>query len=144
MRTCKKCKAKFKEGTGNGNQCNDCHRAQVYEARERRRLEDPEGYAKSVFDNRLWSLFRLRREDYDAILDAQGHVCAVCKQPNRHKKGFHVDHDHSCCPGQKSCGKCVRGVLCNGCNAALGHAEDSPDRLRQLIQYLEYSRLPTE
>ena len=27
-----------------------------------------------------------------------------------------VDHDHSCCEGGNSCGKCIRGVLCRGCN----------------------------
>src|SRR4029077_2130187 len=31
-----------------------------------------------------------------------------------------VDHDHNCCPGAHSCGKCIRGILCGTCNSALG------------------------
>lgn len=34
-----------------------------------------------------------------------------------------IDHDHDCCPGEKSCGQCVRGVLCSRCNSHLGHLE---------------------
>lgn len=48
-----------------------------------------------------------------------------------------IDHDHSCCAGSGSCGKCVRGVLCGNCNSALGHAKDSADRLQGLISYLQ-------
>lgn len=46
------------------------------------------------------------------------------------------DHDHSCCPGRRSCGKCFRGILCAGCNLALGHAGDSVERLEKLAAYL--------
>ena len=27
-----------------------------------------------------------------------------------------VDHDHACCPGQMSCGRCIRGSICQPCN----------------------------
>jgi hypothetical protein len=27
-----------------------------------------------------------------------------------------VDHDHNCCPGQRSWRKCIRGILCHVCN----------------------------
>jgi hypothetical protein len=51
-----------------------------------------------------------------------------------------VDHDHACCPGRKSCGKCVRGLLCNGCNAALGLAAEDPKVLRTLADYIERAK----
>lgn len=64
-------------------------------------------------------------EQYDEMLDAQNGSCAICKKPpvlggNR----LCVDHDHSCCPGEKSCGNCVRGLLCVTCNAWLGFFEN--------------------
>jgi hypothetical protein len=37
---------------------------------------------------------------------------------------IHVEHDHACCQRKnRSCGKCVRGLLCHTCNIALGHIE---------------------
>jgi hypothetical protein len=30
-----------------------------------------------------------------------------------------TDHDHECCPGRRSCGHCVRGVVCATCNSLL-------------------------
>lgn len=49
-----------------------------------------------------------------------------------------VDHDHSCCPaGQRSCGKCVRGLICRGCNAAAGQLYDNPNAARSLAAYLD-------
>lgn len=64
-------------------------------------------------------------ERYDEILASQGGVCAVCGTSesgyNQHgKQSFCVDHDKSCCPGDKCCGRCVRGLLCHNCNRAEG------------------------
>jgi Recombination endonuclease VII. len=48
-----------------------------------------------------------------------------------------VDHDHSCCPGSTSCGKCVRGFLCTHCNKGIGHFSDEPARVRAAADYLD-------
>lgn len=48
-----------------------------------------------------------------------------------------VDHDHACCPGNHSCGICVRGFLCGQCNWAAGSIGDDPERARSLARYLD-------
>lgn len=56
-----------------------------------------------------------------------------------------VDHDHKCCPnGSFSCGKCVRGLICAGCNVAIGLLGDSPERARAMIDYLNKAILSGE
>jgi hypothetical protein len=54
----------------------------------------------------------------------QGYACGMCRELFAEGQLIHVDHDHECCPVKnRSCGKCVRGLLCHGCNIALGHIE---------------------
>lgn len=73
--------------------------------------------------------------EWTDILDRQGGACRGCGETA--PKAWHTDHDHACCPGEYSCGKCVRGILCQACNVTLGMARDSVERLRGLIKYLE-------
>lgn len=63
-------------------------------------------------------------------------VCEACGSVDR----LCVDHDHDCCPGPKSCGKCVRGILCNGCNSALGYLKDDVSRVKMLCDYITKRR----
>lgn len=83
--------------------------------------------------------YRLTLSDYDAILASQGGRCVNqgCRAENSGSGRFHVDHDHSCCPGKKSCGKCIRGLLCSSCNVALGYLGDgrANDRILGLYEY---------
>lgn len=80
-------------------------------------------------------------EQYEALLAAQGGVCAICGTGEPRGRGrFHVDHDHACCPGQQSCGKCVRGLLCGNCNPGLGAFGDDPERLLAAAAYLMTTR----
>lgn len=60
---------------------------------------------------------------YYSTLESQGGGCAICGCIPTTGKYLCVDHDHSCCPGEKSCGECVRGLLCVACNANIGHLE---------------------
>jgi hypothetical protein len=83
--------------------------------------------------------YQLTPEAFEALLIQQGGACALCKSKDPGGKGtWHVDHDHRCCPYPgKSCGKCVRGLLCHGCNLGLGNFEDDINRLKAAIAYLE-------
>lgn len=71
------------------------------------------------------------------LLDKQNGMCAICGESLEGKKRLFVDHDHSCCPGVTSCGKCVRGLLCRHCNPMLGYARDSVENLERAIEYLK-------
>lgn len=48
-----------------------------------------------------------------------------------------VDHDRNCCPGYKSCGKCIRGLIHSKCNRVIGIAMDDIELLKSAIAYLE-------
>lgn len=76
-------------------------------------------------------------EAYEALLAQQGGRCAICGTATPNGQGrFHVDHDHSCCVGGRSCGECIRGLLCHSCNTMLGLAKDDPALLQRAAQYL--------
>jgi hypothetical protein len=74
-------------------------------------------------------------EQYIEILEAQGFKCAICGK-DALEEVLSVDHDHACCPSEKSCGQCIRGLICFKCNAALGFAEDKIEVLENMIKYL--------
>jgi hypothetical protein len=89
------------------------------------------------WESNLRHNYQMSRERYDALLAKQNGGCAICGGLNDTDKRLCVDHDHGCCPNQKkSCGKCVRGLLCSRCNHMLGHAKDNPGILAAGITYL--------
>ena len=81
-------------------------------------------------------LYNLSLEQYNDLLKRQNNCCALCKLPFGNEAP-RVDHDHRCCPGKKSCGKCVRGLLHNNCNRVLGFLKDDVVLLKLAVQYLE-------
>lgn len=87
------------------------------------------------FAKKLRRQYKLTPDSYDAILASQGGVCSICKTPPVGKR-LSVDHDHSCCPGEITCGKCVRGLLCDNCNWWLGLIDDDLGRLTEAENYL--------
>lgn len=83
--------------------------------------------------NGLWKRYRLRPDEYSELIKDG---CAVC--------GTHedlcVDHDHSCCPGSRTCGKCVRGALCKKHNRGEACFE-TVDEIMELLAYrLKYDK----
>jgi hypothetical protein len=65
--------------------------------------------------------------DYDELLRRQRGGCAVCHKPPGNIS-LHVDHDHVT-------GK-IRGLLCVGCNNAIGQFHDDADLLARAIDYV--------
>lgn len=80
--------------------------------------------------------YGITADKYDGMLAEQGGRCAVCGQTDPSGNALAVDHDHACCPGVKSCGKCVRGLLCRHCNTALGLLRDDPKVVASAFNYL--------
>lgn len=106
------------------------------------RAENPEKISR---DNKRWALkttYRMTIKRFEELLASQGSRCAVCNNVFAGERDCHVDHDHSCCPGKKSCGKCVRGILCGKCNIGLGSFMDSAQVLVLAAEYLRRFQKP--
>lgn len=87
---------------------------------------------------RLKRNYGITVDQYEALLAAQGAVCAICGGPPKDGPSLHIDHDHACCATYKrSCGKCVRGLLCEDCNRVLGMFSDDTARFEAAIDYLK-------
>jgi len=81
-------------------------------------------------------------DQYQQMLVLQNNLCLLCKQTFdfNDNVGYGspvIDHDHGCCSGTKSCGKCIRGVIHRRCNIGLGAFSDDAVQLRLAAEYLE-------
>ena len=104
--------------------CRDCHNATGRTV-------------KAKWGRRYWR-YGVTEEDIHTMWLFQGGRCDVCKDRIDEIK-CHIDHDTSCCPqarNSKSCGKCVRALLCGTCNQGLGNFKDSIYSLEEAIKYL--------
>lgn len=109
----------------------------------------PEGRARNTTYKRQWvqaqreaglhTFTLLPREEFEAMLVAQGGQCAICRQPETKlsAKGrvrrLSIDHDHA--TGR------VRGLLCSMCNTALGNLRDDPALADAAAAYLRWEQL---
>ena len=81
----------------------------------------------------LWTHYRMTIDDFSRMHQEQGGKCAVCRLSRK----LVVDHDHSCCPGKTTCGKCVRALVCSRCNTLLGMSGDNKNLLFSAAEYIE-------
>lgn len=95
---------------------------------------NPERTAESRWRGNIRRRYGVTAEWYFAQLEAQGGVCAVCREPEMavggsgRTKRLAVDHDHR--TGR------VRGLLCMRCNHTLGRHGDDPNHLEAMAAYL--------
>lgn len=76
------------------------------------------------------NVYGLTMEQYNGLIK---NGCEVC---GTHDK-LCIDHDHACCPARtKTCGKCVRGVLCDRHNRAEGMLNSNPNEAIALAMYM--------
>lgn len=121
----------------------DSYRARCRESSRRRRAA---GTVKKPTpeQERDWSLRKLygiTLLEFDQMLEQQGGVCGHCLSAEPSGAGWCIDHDHKCCPGKKSCGQCIRKILCGKCNKGLGLFGDDPDILRATADYVRRTRV---
>lgn len=101
LEPCAHCKAPFQRRTNSNKYCTTCV---------------PKGDLRARW---LMTNYKISRPSYDEFLKIQEGLCAVC----RVWEARVVDHDHACCPSVPTCGECIRGFLCAGCNLNIGNWE---------------------
>lgn len=93
--------------------------------------------AHSAFINNIERKYKISYDDWKKMHNDQGNRCAICGKNEK----LLVDHDHSCCAGGSSCGKCIRGLICFKCNVTLGMVSDSKETLQKMVEYLSKSNI---
>lgn len=78
--------------------------------------------------------YAITEEQFSSQLERQNFRCYGCLG-EIDRTTARIDHDH------KQTSPSFRGLLCDRCNHALGHAKDSREILYRLATYLRYDRL---
>ena len=107
--------------------CKDCRASQA----RAHRAEFPDLYRQYEYKKK----YKIDLATYNKVLEEQGGVCAICK--GTWSKVLVVDHDHDCCPEEKTCGNCLRALLCGSCNAGLGWLKHDIEIMQSAIQYIQ-------
>jgi hypothetical protein len=121
---------------GHKRECRTCY-AEYMRGYYKRYPQQYDRHKKYVRKNDIlykvaYAKHHITEERFYELRDMYDGKCHACKD----RSGTCIDHDHSCCTGPWSCGVCVRGILCNWCNSALGQMNDDIDQLNKLIDYL--------
>lgn len=115
--------------SGYRSTCRACLSEQDRVRYHARRKTNPD-YQESNRNSRYKYLYGITTEDYNLLLEKQHHKCALCKRhDDEFKTRLAVDHDHN--TGE------IRGLLCRGCNLALGRLGDTEESLLRVIKYLK-------
>jgi hypothetical protein len=126
--------------TNTHKQCRNCEKLTPIKEFETKG-KYPTSYCKACFlylkQESTFKKMGLTREKFESMVAEQGGVCIICKRPEKSGRRLSIDHDHSCCPSGRSCGNCVRGLICMKCNNALGAVNDDPNILLNMISYLQ-------
>ena len=96
--------------------------------------------AEAIAVRKRWYFYKLNDEQYKRMLADQNNSCKTCKIKFDSTSNYtkpNIDHDHECCEGRRSCGKCTRGILCGSCNLMLGRSKDNIQTLQNMINYLK-------
>jgi len=157
MKTCTRCgKEKDETQFRKGRKCNKCLSELATARNKEMREKDPVAFAertaryaknyrakpqkrRAMQLQRLRAKYGLSPEQLDQMLVGQDYRCAICLNPFGDTTP-HVDHNHACCPGEQTCGSCVRGLLCASCNRGIGYFHDSTIKLESAAEYIRSYR----
>lgn len=149
MKRCSTCKQQkpttefyAQKGRSDGltSDCKTCRA--VRSGTQYRKLSEEQKVARRQYARvyRFIKAYGITPEEYDAMVEAQNGVCALCGRgetrvdPRNGKLyGLAVDHDHVT--------NNVRGLLCHSCNLSIGQLQDDPDLLRRAADYIELHRI---
>ncbi len=118
-------------------ECKSCTKVRGKAHQENLKLTDPIKFERQKANRYLKSTYGLTLEEYEVMFLSQDGKCAICKEEQQDGIRLCVDHDHSCCPGNKSCGKCIRKLLCTRCNTTLGKVNEDVAILESMIDYIK-------
>ena len=141
MANCHPDKPHVAKGLCNACYCKSHPRPQEYQKNWYERNREGLNEKRRAFtrENPGWTYFKqleyrygLTKEKYDTLY---GNGCWLCGEKFNGFERPHIDHDHRCCSGKRSCGKCVRGLAHRQCN----HASQLDDifRLKKIVESLE-------
>jgi len=108
----------------NENRCKVCRNKITRKWHE----EHPERSYLLQRDSYDKTLYGLPKGSRERMLKEQNGECAICGQVPTTRRGLAIDHDHE--TGQ------VRGLLCHGCNIAIGNFGDDIELMQKAIDYL--------
>jgi hypothetical protein len=120
------------------------NKLKVCEASRNWAIDNPTKRQKIYRKCHLKTMFNMTLEDFDLLFETQDYKCAICGSLEPKGKNWQIDHDHSCCLGRTSCGKCVRGILCAPCNWALGLFNENVETMEKAIKYVTLRRRISE
>lgn len=91
-----------------------------------REKPSPEVLLAKSRSQHLKKTYGITLEDYNELFLRQNEKCAICgKAQTESNRRFGVDHDHRT-------GK-IRGILCSGCNSALGYFERYKEKMQEYL-----------
>jgi hypothetical protein len=100
------------------------------ELKEKSKMASRKRCPRAKKNTRLRETFGITIEQWDEMLESQGHKCAICGHSDQSNPKIFplVDHCHT--TGE------IRGLLCSRCNHGIGLFKDDPTRLENAIKYL--------
>jgi len=135
MKECKKCLVNLpkesyskqkKNKDGLYSYCKPCANKLKAVSKKRKFAENPNYFRDRNFKDR----YGISLQERDQLAVDQDHRCKICltHESKVSRSVLFVDHCHT--SGE------VRGLLCDGCNKAIGHIKDNPTAIKAALAYI--------